>query len=190
VLAPFIERAVATLDEALTAYYVKPPTQIYAELQSTDTFIKGVALEAYAIHIMRLLGLRFVGWRKRAQDTTGRAEIDVVLTGLIGGLPSRWQIQCKNTPAGHVSLEDVAKEVGLLPLTKATHVLVLANARFTEDAVRYAHEVMRQTSVFIFLLDRDDFERVRKSPGELPVILRAKAEEASAMRRGTSIWGF
>nr|MBA2633274.1 hypothetical protein [Chloroflexota bacterium] len=79
VLEPFIEHAVQSLDAALTAYYRKPPAQIYTELGSGDTFIKGQALEAYAIRIMRLLGLRFVGWRKRAQDTTGRAEIDVVM---------------------------------------------------------------------------------------------------------------
>ena len=190
ILGPFIETAVASLDPTLTAYYTKPPAEIYAELQSSDTFVKGVALEAYAVHIMRLLGLRFVGWRKRAQDTTGRAEIDVILTGLIGGLPSRWQVQCKNTPSGTVDLEDVAKEIGLLPITKATHVLLLANARFSADAIRYAQEIMRHTSAFIFLLDRADFDRIRKSPGELPLILRAKAEEVADLRRGTTLWDF
>ena len=190
VLEPFIEHAVQSLDAQLTAYYRKPPATIYSELGSADTYVRGMALEAYAVHIMRLLGLRFVGWRKRAQETTGRAEIDVVLTGTIGGLPSRWQVQCKNKPSGQVNLEDVAKEVGLLPLTKATHVMVLANARFTADARTYAREIMRHTSVFIFLLDVNDFERIRKSPGELPLILREQAEQASVLRRGTTMWDF
>lgn len=190
VLQSFLEHAVQSLDAPLTAYYKKPPQEIYAEMMSSDPLTKGMALEAFAIYIMRLLGLRFVGWRKRAQDTTGRAEIDVLMAGLIGGLPTRWQIQCKNTPSRTVDLEDVAKEVGLLPLTNATHLVVLANCRFTEDARVYALEVMRHTSVSIFLLDHSDFERIRKAPGELSRILRAKGEETAYINRGGSLWNF
>jgi hypothetical protein len=188
VLEPFVKETVRTLDAVLTAYYRKPPAEIYSELGSTDKFVKGKALEAYAVHIMRLLGLRFVGWRKRAPETTAQAEVDVIMTGLIGGLPSRWQIQCKNTPKDQVNLEDVAKEVGLLPVTKASHIMVLANGGFTRDAERYAFEVMRHSSVFIFLLGVSDFERVHKHPGELPVILRSKAESIADLRRGSTMW--
>lgn len=120
-----------------------------------------------------MMGFRFVGWRKRAK-ATGGAELDVVMTGLIAGLPTYWQIQCKNTPKGSVDIEDVAKEVGLAPVTKASHILILANCKFTDDAVRYAQEVMRETALVIFLLDSDDFERIKKSPGDLPLILKAK----------------
>jgi hypothetical protein len=186
VLEPFLETTVKSLDAALTAYYRKDPADTYKELASTDTGVKGRALEAYAVHVMRHLGLRFLFWRKRATDNP--AEIDVVMTGMLGGMPTRWQIQCKNTPTGKVDLEDVAKEVGLLPLTKATHIMVIANCGFTGDAQRYATEVMRQSPTTIYLLDKADFARIRKSPGEIGEVLREKSAEAAAIRRGQTMW--
>lgn len=189
VLEPFVEHAIKDLDAVLTDYYRKSPAEIYAQLESSNTATKGRALEAYAVHIMRLMGLRFVAWRKRAKDSTGQAEVDVVMAGLVGGLPTRWQVQCKNTPSGRVSLEDVAKEVGLLPITKATHLMVVANCLFTGDAKTYANEVMRNNPVMIFLLEKKDFEVVRNSPGSFPLILQAKAEQISQLRRGESMWG-
>jgi hypothetical protein len=121
------------------------------------------------------MGLRFIAWRKRARDTTGRSEVDAVLAGIVGGLPTRWQVQCKNTPAGRVDLETVAREVGLTAITRATHILILANCSFTQDAVTYANEVMRLNPLVIFLLGRREFESIRNLPGSLPAILRHKS---------------
>lgn len=188
ILEPFLTDAIKGLDPVLTAYYQTSPGDIYNALQ--DRARKGKALEAYAIHIMRLMGFRFVGWRKRAKDSTGYAEVDVVMTGLFGNSPTRWQVQCKNTPSGAVDLEDVAKEVGLLPLTNATHILMIANCRFTRDARRFASEIMDANPVTIFLLDAADFERVRADPAALASILRSKANEMSRRKRRTTMWGW
>jgi hypothetical protein len=176
-LKSFVTITVKSLDAAVTAYYKKRPQDVYAEMASTDTFKKGQALEAYAVHIMRLLGLRFVEWRKRGPETGG-AEIDVVLSGLIGCAPTVWQVQCKNLSGkGRVTLEDVAKEVGQAPTTRATHIMLIANGRVTVAAEKFARSVMRSTPLTIFLLGHDDFERVKQQPGALGAILRAKAED-------------
>ena len=53
----------------LANFMAKYLEDIYAELESNETFKKGQALEAYAIYLMRLLGLRFLHWRKRAKET-------------------------------------------------------------------------------------------------------------------------
>lgn len=188
VLEPFFERTVDTLDSSLIAYYKKPLSETYEELNSPQAHVKGRALEAYAIHIMRLLGLRFVAWRKRAKDETGQAEIDVVMAGLMGGVPTRWQIQCKNKPSGSVSIEDVAKEVGLVPLTKATHIMVIANSRVSRDASTYALEVMRHTSLTVIILDRDDFEKIRQSPPAIASIIRAKSRSIERISRFGLNW--
>lgn len=188
VLEPFIAKTILSLDPIVTAYYKTRPEDIYAGLDSPETYAKGFALEAYAVHIMRLLGLRFVGWRKRATDTTGRAEIDVLITGLFGGIPTLWQVQCKNTPAGRVDLEDVAKEVGLVPVTKATHILIIANSFFTQDAREFAYAVMRNSPLTIFLLDKNEFAEVKATPGSLGVILRRKSEEIIHNRTRGSAW--
>lgn len=66
----------------------------------------------------------------------------------------------------------VGKEVGLVPLTNATHILMVANNRHTQDARDYASAIMRATPLTIFPLDRVDFAKVRKNPGVLAALLR------------------
>lgn len=187
VLEPFLENTLSDLNQALTAYYRERPEDIYAALESTDTYVKGQALEAYTIYVMRLLGLRFQGWRRRAQET-GYSEVDVLMGGVFGSLPTTWQVQCKNTPSTPVRLEDVAKEVGLLPLTRATHILLIANADITRDARRFANEIMTHSAVTIFLLDAADFESVKETPANLSRILRSRAERIRDLRLSTPLW--
>lgn len=184
ILEPFLTRAMKQLDVHLTDYYKRDLEQIYQNLDSDDTFVKGQALEAYTIQIMRMLGLRFIQWRLRAKDQTGGAEVDAILGGILSLTPTRWQVQCKNTPSGHVHLNDVAKEVGLLPLTKATQILIIANCRFSKDAITYAREVMKHTPVTIFLLDKDDFAEIRKTGGgAISKILASKAHDVASLER-------
>ncbi len=190
ILGPFMADAVASLDPLLTRYFATTPADIYADLDSPHPGKRGRALEAYAVHVMRLMGFRFVGWRKRAVDSTGNAEVDVLMRGLFGNSPTRWQIQCKNTPMARVDLEDVAKEVGLVPLTNATHILIIANSQFTKDARHYASEVMRATPLTIFLLGKEDFDAVKATPGALATILYQQANYLSLMGRRTTMWGW
>lgn len=176
VLRPFVTKTVKSLDPVVTEYYKTRPENIYAALESKDTFEKGRALEAYAIHIMRLLRLRFLEWRKRG-PATGGAEIDVTLGGLMGVIPTVWQVQCKNTPSGRIRLEDVSKEVGQVPTTRATHVMLVANATITRDAVEFSMATMRNSPLTIFLLGAQEYEAIKKNPGALGAILRAQAEK-------------
>lgn len=186
VLEPFIRETVKTLDPVLAGYYEKRPEDIYADLDSKDRHRKGMALEAYAIHIMRLLGLRLEEWRKRGDDTGG-AEVDATLSGVIGLIPTRWQVQCKNTPGGQVDLEDVAREVGVAHSTGARYILIVANCRITDAARRYASEINRRGDHVIFLLDRDDFDRIRKSPGSIGEILRDQARRIARSNGGHGV---
>lgn len=187
VLEPFITITLKDLNPAIRRYYQKRPDDIYKELRSSDPQTKGKALEALTIHVMRLLDLRFIEWRKRA-TSTAHAEVDAVLSGVLGGIPTRWQVQCKNTPSHDVPLEDVAKEVGLLPITQATHILFVANSRFTPDARKYAAQIMKRSPVTLFLFDKDDFERMRDSPGAIGQILRSKSERIIRRESGGSIF--
>jgi site-specific DNA-methyltransferase (cytosine-N4-specific) len=187
VLEPFLERALPDLNRALTAYFRERPEDIYSALESNDKYVKGKALEAYTVYVMRLLGLRFLGWRRRAQET-GFSEVDVLMGGTVGSLPNTWQVQCKNTPSSPIRLEDVAKEVGLLPLTHATHVLIIGNTSFTGDARAFAREVMLKSSVTIFLLDQDDFESIRRTPANIARILRQQGERIRDLRIRAPLW--
>jgi site-specific DNA-methyltransferase (cytosine-N4-specific) len=186
VLEVFVRETVKDLDVAIASYYRKRPADIYAELRSTNKAVKGRALEALAIRLMRLLGLRFIAWNNRAKDT-GYAEVDAVLAGVFGAVPTRWQIQCKNTPgSSRVDLEDIAKEVGLTPITRATHVLFLANNGFTSEARKFAAEIMQNTALTIFLLGSREFGMLEKDDTVLGGLLRQQAEEiVRAVRRNS-----
>lgn len=187
VIKPFLDVTLASLDSVLTAYYRTRPEDIFNEMRSTDIYRKGHALEAFTIYVMRLLGLRFLGWRRRAQET-GYSEVDVLLAGLSGGMPATWQVQCKNTPSTKVRLEDVAKEVGLLPITRATHILIVANAQFTDDARKFAFQIMLNSSVTIFLLDKQDFDMLTTNPAHIGRILLSQAKFILDMRIKNSLW--
>lgn len=108
-VAPLIEALESQTHPDLRPMLRKPLSEILHELSSPDKHIKGLALEALAFYLMRLIDLKYVATRLRGQDTGG-AEVDLVFEGA-RLIFSRWQIQCKNTKAA--SLDDVAKEVGL-----------------------------------------------------------------------------
>ena len=188
VLRPFLENAVQQLDAPLTAYYRRRPEDIKADLIAKDNHVKGQALEALAIWVMRLLGLRFVAWRKRAADETANAEVDVLLAGMVGNIPTRWQVQCKNTPSRPVRLDDVAKEVGISLVTKANIILIFANASVTEPARSYAQEVMRHTALTIMILDRADLEDMVSLPGRIASLIRREADVATRLQRYGADW--
>ncbi|MYB75694.1 MAG: restriction endonuclease [Chloroflexi bacterium] len=188
ILHKFVQETTRSLDPSLTAYYLRRPEDIYSELESPDKHVKGEALEAFAIRIMRLLGLRFVAWRKRAAAETGRAEVDVLMAGTVGGVPTRWQIQCKNKPGGLVTLEDIAKEVGIALITKANQVLILANSRVTQDAREFAREVMKHTALTVMILDKDDYNTIREFPGSIGAILQEKAQVVQRVSRYGVDW--
>ena len=188
VLKPFIDDTIKHLDAPLTAYYRRRPDDIRTDLRSKDKHTKGQALEALAVWAMRLLGLRFVAWRKRAADETAHAEVDVLLAGVVGSVPTRWQVQCKNTPSGRVSLEDIAKEVGISLITKANTILIFANCSVTEPARGFAREVMRHTALTIMILDRADLEQIVASPGRIATFLEREARKAATIQRYGTDW--
>ena len=183
ILGPFVRHTIRDMDAALTAYYRKRPEDIFAELESQDRYVKGQALEAFTIFIMRLLGLRFVGWRKRAE-----AEVDALLEGVLGPVATRWQIQCKNTPTTSVRLEDVAKEVGLLPITGATHLLFVATSRFSDEAVSYAHSVMERAGVGIYLLDKGSGRGTPRGSREHRTTSQGPSRGNAADRAAGTLW--
>lgn len=152
---------------------------ILSQIQSDDRHIKGRALEALAIYFLRLLDLRFVGWRLRAVEGQG-AEVDVVMEGA-RFLFSRWQVQCKNT--ARVALDDVAKEVGLARRYRTNVIMVVTTGKFSRDAERYADEEMAATHLNIILLDGISLAQIKANPFSITDILNDRAERAMGIKR-------
>lgn len=152
---------------------------ILRDLDSTDTGVKGIALEALSFYLTRLLDLTFVKWRYRSNQTGG-TEVDVLVEGsrLIF---SRWQIQCKNTAQAHV--DDVAKEVGIAAAMRTNVVMFVCNGKVGTTVHRFARTVMENTAMQVILLDKSHLEQIRTCPADITNILNEQARQAMAIKR-------
>lgn len=153
--------------------------EILEKLQVDDRHEKGLALEALALYLARLLDLKFYRWRERSRDTGG-AEVDLIVESdrLVY---SRWQVQCKNVSS--VGLGPVAKEVGLTFQTKANVVLIVTTGRITNDAREYATRVMESTNLVIGFLTKGDLNKIQQSPDSIVNVLTRQAKEVMKIKR-------
>ncbi len=94
---------------------------------------------------------------------------------------SRWQIQCKNT--SRVSIDDVAKEVGLAFHLKSNVVMVVTSGQFSRDARGYANSIMQTTNLNVILLDRSDLSLLSKDLSRIVELLDREARHAVAIKR-------
>ena len=148
--------------------------EVREELESEDRHIRGLALEALAFKLMRFIDLKYVGTRLRGA-ATGGAEVDLIFesTRLVF---SRWQIQCKNT--ARVSVDDVAKEVGLTHVLKSNVVVVVSTGRISDDARRYANRIMADSNLCIVMVDGDDLAVIEVRPAAIVDVFTREARHA------------
>ena len=156
----------------------KSIAEILQDVKSEDRYAKGLALEALAFHLMRLVDLQYVSTRLRGA-ATGGAEVDLIFEGA-RLLFSRWQIQCKNT--GTVSLDDVAKEVGLTFQLKSNVVMVVSTGDLSNEARQYAQTVMQTSNIDIVLLDSHDLTRIAVNPTLIGDTLNREAKRAMRIK--------
>lgn len=173
-------RNLAELTELTSAELNQPFEAVVAELNNPDKYIRGKALELFAVWIVRLLGLRFSKWRAKNFKETGGGEVDVIAAS-DRVVYSRWQIQCKNTTS-KVDVDIVAKEVGLTFLTKADVVMFVTTGECTANAVNYANQVTEVSRYYVILLDRHDIVRIVEDRSRIIEILNIKARRVFAKR--------
>lgn len=171
VVEPLLEQLKGQTDPKLLALLRKPLAEIIEELDSVDRYVAGLALEALAFKIMRLLDMTYVATRLRANQTGG-AEVDLVFESA-RLVFSRWQVQCKNT--ARVSLDDVAKEVGLTHFLKSNVIVIVTTGNIGGEARRYANRIMADLNLAIVMLDGGDLSAISTNP---PAIIRALEREA------------
>jgi hypothetical protein len=138
---------------------------------------RGLALEGVCIQLVRLLGARFVDWRRRGDETQG-AEVDVVAE-LVRGQYQLIQLQSK---ASKISGRDVVdREVGVAAGLKS-NVLLLVSAREVSDAARRAAAShMQESGLAILFLDGSDLERL-EAGGEMARLMEREWRRVTAVR--------
>jgi hypothetical protein len=181
--AELIEPLMCALEQQVAAdlrpLLRKPLTEILREVASDDRHVKGLALEALAFYLMRLVDLRYVATRLRGEKTGG-AEVDLIFEGS-RLLFSRWQVQCKNT--GRVRLDDVAKEVGLTIQLKSNVVVIVSTGKIGREARGYARTVVKDTHLNVVLIDRRDIEQIAIRPPMIVDILNREASRAMQIKK-------
>lgn len=153
----------------------KPLPEIVADVKQTnDQAKRGEALEILAIRLCQMLDLEFMGWRETDVALAGGGEVDAMLHSA-RLVYSRWQIQCK---VGAISLEAVAKEVGMQSVTLANVILLVSTAKATDSAHTYRRKIVSSTNLNIIFIEGDDLNQIVKDNSALLEILRKQAQDA------------
>ena len=178
VIAPLLEQFRCQVGNALAEAYCKSFMELRNEIESNNTYVKGLALEAFAIKVMRIIGLDFMKTRYR-DIQVGGAEVDVLFdsTRL---MYSRWQVQCKNTST--VSIDMVAKEVGLSHMLKSNAIVMLTTGHLTSDAKLYARRIMEDMNLCILILEKEDIDQIIINPPCIVDLLNVQAEAAKKVK--------
>jgi site-specific DNA-methyltransferase (cytosine-N4-specific) len=177
-IEPLFDQLKEHTDPKLLDLLRKPLADILTEMASDDRYISGLALEALAFKLMRFLDMDYMATRLRA-SATGGAEVDLVFQSA-RLVYSRWQVQCKNT--AHVSLDDVAKEVGLTAFIKSNVIVIVTTGTVGGEARRYANKIMRDSNLAIVMLDGPDLQRITGNAAQIVDVFNREAQAAMKLK--------
>jgi hypothetical protein len=160
-LRPFLRRSLADISSAVND-------------ASASTHDRGLALEALAIRLMRLLDMEYRGTRLRG-DATGGAEVDVIFESsrLVF---SRWQLVCKRRR--RIGLDEVAIGVGRTYLTNSNALVYVTTGAFDPAARRYARVVSADSHLRVMLIDGRDIASVAHDPSAIFGIIAREGASA------------
>lgn len=179
VIMPTLAQLKKRLDKKLLELIKKPMPDILNEIKSESTFVSGLALEALAFKMMQLLDMNYIATRLRGEQTGG-AEVDLLFESS-RLVYSRWQIQCKNTKT--VTLDPVAKEVGLTHFLKSNVIIVVTTGSYTNEARKYSNAIMRDSNLSIVLLDSSDIDKISNEPSAIVDILNRDAKRTMEIKK-------
>lgn len=177
IVEPMLEQFSNQVGNVLAESYCKTLKELQEEINSEDKYKKGLALEALTIKIMKIIGLNFL--YTRYKDHMAGGEVDIILdsTSL---MYSRWQVQCKNTKT--VSIDQVAKEVGLSHVLKTNCIVMMTTGHLSSDAIKYANTIMQETNLCILILEGNDIKKIVDNPTDIVNILNKQSLKAKKFK--------
>ena len=179
IIMPLIEQLEQQTPANLRPLLRKSIREIRRELYAKDIHTRGLALEALAFKLMRLIDLTYIAARLRG-TATGGAEVDLIFESA-RLVFSRWQVQCKNT--ARVSLDDVAKEVGLTHLLKSNAIVIISTGKIGRQARRYANKIMADSNLCIVMMDSNDLALIEERPTSIVDVFSREAHHAMDLKR-------
>ena len=178
-LEPLIKQLETQTDPQLIEMLTKSIPDILVDMKAENTYIKGIALEALAFKLLRILGLDYLATRVRAEATGGN-EVDLLFHSdrLIY---SRWQIQCKNT--SNVSIDCVAREVGLTQILYSNVIVIITTGTVSPKAKKYADHIMKNSNLNIVFIDKDSIANIAKDPVAIIDIFDSEAKKTMQLKK-------
>lgn len=138
-----------------------PLGEIFRDLDSDDTHVKGLALELLALRIIRDIGIYPDGFRVRS-NKTGGAEVDLTANAVQLHY-SRWLVQCKNTSS--VDTSAIAKEAGMALVLGAQVILMVCTGRFKRSVIDFANTLARTSALQAVFIDGQVLAQYRARGG-------------------------
>ena len=185
IVEPQLRRLALWADPRVVALLRQPLGGILSDVDSSDRDLAGLALEALAFKLMRILDMDYAGTRLRGAQT-GSAEAGLIFQSNRLVL-NRWQIQCKNS--ARMSIDDVAKEVGLTHMLKGNVIVVVTTGAVDARARRYAKRVMADSDLAIVLIDGRDLRTLVSRPARIVHIFEREARHALELKTVDDIAG-
>lgn len=178
-LEPFIKQLETQTDPRLIEMLTKSIPDILSDINSENTYTKGIALEALAFKLLRILGLDYLATRVRGEATGGN-EVDLLFHSdrLVY---SRWQIQCKNT--SHVSIDYVAREVGLTQVLYSNVIVLITTGSVSPKAKNYANHIMKNSNLNIVFVDKDDIALIANDPVAIVDVFDHEAKRTMQLKK-------
>lgn len=179
IMEPLVKQLETQTDPRLIEMLTKSIPDILRDIKSHNTYTKGIALEALAFKLLRILGLEYLATRVRA-DATGGNEVDLLFHSdrLIY---SRWQIQCKNT--SHVSVDYVAREVGLTQILYSNVIVLITTGTVSPKAKNYANHIMKNSNLNIIFVDKDDIAAIADNPVAIIDVFEREAKRTMQLKK-------
>lgn len=178
IVLPILQQLEGRTESEVVEYLQKPLSELRADMNSENTHLKGLALEAFAIKIMRIIGLDFIQTRLKGNETAG-AEVDVLFDSS-RLLYTRWQVQCKNT--NRVSLDQIAKEVGLSHVLRTNAIVIMTTGVVSETAREYANQIMRAMNLCIIMVEGSDIDAIIAEPTKILDIFNRESFNAKHIK--------
>jgi IS1 family transposase len=116
----------------------------------------------------------------KRENKIGGAEVDLIFQSA-RLVFSRWQIQCKNT--SRVSLDDVAKEVGLTHFLKSNVIVMVSTGEIGPEARRYANKIMSDSNLCIVMVDRGDLALIDARASAIVDVFMREARHAMDLKK-------
>ena len=152
-----------------------PLADIVADIEQTaDPDKRGKALELLAMRLCQTIALDFMGWRETDEEVAGGGEVDAMFHSArltYSRWHSQWQVLCK---AGRVTLETVAKELGMRRLTLANVMLIVGTGTATENALAFRRKVVGSTNLNMAVVDGRRLQAITRDPSRLLAELRGQ----------------